>query len=42
MNRSNVGRTLFVVAAILLVGFMACSIIGVILGSYGADIHFRW
>jgi hypothetical protein len=42
MNRSNMGRTLLVVAAILLVGFMVCGIIGVILGSYGVDIHFRW
>jgi hypothetical protein len=42
MDRPVFFRKLIVVLAILLVGLMACGMIGVILGSYGVDIHFRW
>ena len=38
MSRSTVVRTLTVLLAILVVGFVL-SDIGVILGSYGIDIH---
>jgi hypothetical protein len=41
MNRSKLGRTLFVVAPILLVGCIVCGIIGVILRFFGMDIHYR-